>query len=90
MKYVFMYIVCGIAWTAWLYFKFEEYLNSEEVNSMYEETKKKLFNDGVIISTNTVKKLAVGVLLIWWILTWPYQVFWNIIGKRVKNKIKKH
>jgi len=85
MKYIVMYLICGVAWAAWLYFELEEHFNSQYVHDISDETKKKLFKNGVVLGTETVKKILVSCILIWFVLSWPYQVF-----ETIRCKIKRH
>lgn len=91
MKYLMMYLVCGILWSA--YWTLDG-LGAEEVqkylNDQTEDIRKIWFKSGVIIRFETIRKMLVGFTFGYLALTWPWNLIDEYVIRKIKNRIKKH
>lgn len=63
---------------------------SEEVYEIYEDTKRQLFKSGIVVSTETVRDFILGILVVFFAFTWPWQLFDYYVINKVKKHIKRH
>ena len=91
MKYLMMYLVCGILWSAyWTLDALGEDVIKEHVNDVTEDVRKSLFENGVIIHFETIRKMLVGFTFGYLALIWPWNLIDEYVIRKIKNRIKKH
>lgn len=91
MKYLMMYLVCGILWSAyWTLDALGEEVIQKAVNDETENVRKELFKSGVIIRFETIRKMLVGFTFGYLALIWPWYLIDEYVISKIKNRIKKH
>ena len=91
MKFIIMYLLCGILWSAYiLSIALEDKGFKESLNDITEKVGKNLFKkDGLIVRYETVRKYVVGCTFGIIALVWPWAITKIVIGA-IKKYIKKH
>ncbi len=93
MKYIVMYVICGCLWITWMFSHFDIYemLNGKEGIQLFEETKRNIFKQtGFDWDLMFIKKFIVGIVFIFFVVTWPYQLFDAFVKDKIKAIIKVH
>lgn len=91
MKYLMMYLVCGILWSAyWTLESLGDEVVQEGINDETEDVRKTLFKSGVIIRFETIRKMLVGCAFGYLALIWPWNLIDEYVIRKIKNRIKKH